>query len=130
MLFIKEEENATSLFESFKWTVSPLSWDGGCRFLHFKLHSRFRLAGGIRWFFHGLWLSAPEPILAANFGGLGSLVVKVTDSSHEFEPCSAEYPPSRGGQCTLNMSRLKRSLVDVVWKLGEGYAGSGVVLAT
>ncbi|GFV64421.1 hypothetical protein TNCV_955791 [Trichonephila clavipes] len=29
------------------------------------------------------------------------------------------YVSSRGGQCTLNLSRLKRSPVDVVWKLGD-----------
>ncbi|GFU59712.1 hypothetical protein TNCV_3186721 [Trichonephila clavipes] len=46
-----------------------------------------------------------------------SLVVKVkfTDSwpvSHEFEPSAAEDPPCRGGRCTLNMSRFKRTFVE------------------
>ncbi|GFS76485.1 hypothetical protein TNCV_1621061 [Trichonephila clavipes] len=64
--------------------------------------------------------------------GRGSLVVKVTDlrlACHEFEPSTAEDPPCRKGGCTLNMSRLKRPPVDVVWKLG-GSAVSGVVLIT
>ncbi|GFU03356.1 hypothetical protein TNCV_3338691 [Trichonephila clavipes] len=55
--------------------------------------------------------------------GRGSLVVKETDSwltFHYFEPCTAEDPPCRGNRCTLNMSRLKRPHVAVVYKLGEG----------
>ncbi|GFW12548.1 hypothetical protein TNCV_818001 [Trichonephila clavipes] len=36
----------------------------------------------------------------------------------------------RGGRCPLNMSRLKRPPVGVVWKLREGGASSGVVLVT
>ncbi|GFS84382.1 hypothetical protein TNCV_4605892 [Trichonephila clavipes] len=46
-----------------------------------------------------------------------TLVVKVTDSwmaCHEFEPCTAEDPPCRGGRCTLNMKRLKRPPVEEV----------------
>ncbi|GFS84383.1 hypothetical protein TNCV_4605891 [Trichonephila clavipes] len=46
-----------------------------------------------------------------------TLVVKVTDSwmaCHEFEPCTAEDPPCRGGRCTLNMKRLKRPPVGEV----------------
>ncbi|GFU73137.1 uncharacterized protein TNCV_1354281 [Trichonephila clavipes] len=49
----------------------------------------------------------------------GSLVVKVTNSCptcHELEPGTDEGPPCRGGQCTLNISRLKRSTVGGVWK--------------
>ncbi|GFV14444.1 hypothetical protein TNCV_165711 [Trichonephila clavipes] len=45
--------------------------------------------------------------------GCGSLVVKITDSwlvCHEFED-----PPCRGVRSTLNIQRLKRPLVDVVW---------------
>ncbi|GFW87511.1 hypothetical protein TNCV_1301561 [Trichonephila clavipes] len=58
-------------------------------------------------------------MLSTNLCGFGSLVVKVTDSSHEFEPCSTEDPPCKWGRCTLNMSRLKRPPFGVVWKLGE-----------
>ncbi|GFV83922.1 hypothetical protein TNCV_1479241 [Trichonephila clavipes] len=46
----------------------------------------------------------------------GSLVVKATDlrlAFHEFEPGTAEDPPCRGGQYTLNLSRLKHPLVGV-----------------
>ncbi|GFX32675.1 hypothetical protein TNCV_888131 [Trichonephila clavipes] len=49
-------------------------------------------------------------------------MVKVTDSwlmCHEFEPSAAEDLPCRGGRCSLNLSRLKRPPVGVVWKLGE-----------
>ncbi|GFV38091.1 hypothetical protein TNCV_4204011 [Trichonephila clavipes] len=52
----------------------------------------------------------------------GSSVVKVIDSwqaCHEFEPSVAFDPPRRRGRSTLNMSRLKRPPVGVVWKLGE-----------
>ncbi|GFY17902.1 hypothetical protein TNCV_3383951 [Trichonephila clavipes] len=41
----------------------------------------------------------------------GNLVVKVTDSllaCHEFEPCTTEDQPCRGGRCTLNTSMLRR----------------------
>ncbi|GFV19162.1 hypothetical protein TNCV_3223801 [Trichonephila clavipes] len=54
------------------------------------------------------------------FVGRGSLVVKVTWlTCHEFEPSTAEDPPCRGGQCTLNLSRIKCPPVGVQWKLGE-----------
>ncbi|GFT11961.1 hypothetical protein TNCV_725681 [Trichonephila clavipes] len=39
---------------------------------------------------------------------------------HEFEPHVAEDPPCIGGRYTLNMSRVKRSPVGVVWNLGGG----------
>ncbi|GFV45863.1 hypothetical protein TNCV_2322231 [Trichonephila clavipes] len=39
---------------------------------------------------------------------------------HEFELSIAEDPPCRGGQHTLNMSRVKHSPVGVVWKLEKG----------
>ncbi|GFX93854.1 hypothetical protein TNCV_1590291 [Trichonephila clavipes] len=38
---------------------------------------------------------------------------------HEFEFSTAEAPPCRGDRCTLNLLRLKRPPVAVVWKLGE-----------
>ncbi|GFW60774.1 hypothetical protein TNCV_571191 [Trichonephila clavipes] len=50
--------------------------------------------------------------------GRGNLVVKVTDlllECHEFEPSTTEDPPCRGNRYTLNMSRLKRPPVGVVW---------------
>ncbi|GFT60891.1 hypothetical protein TNCV_3616121 [Trichonephila clavipes] len=40
-------------------------------------------------------------------------------SCHEFETGAAEDPLYRGGRCKLNLLRLKRLLVGVVWKLGE-----------
>ncbi|GFY04347.1 hypothetical protein TNCV_4414351 [Trichonephila clavipes] len=49
-----------------------------------------------------------------------SLVVKVTNSRpacHEFEASTAEDSPCRKGRYTLNLSRLKCPLVDVVWKI-------------
>ncbi|GFY19252.1 uncharacterized protein TNCV_4226161 [Trichonephila clavipes] len=52
--------------------------------------------------------------------GRSSLVVKIADSwlaCHEFDPGTAEDPPCRGGRYTLNISKLKRPSVDVVWKL-------------
>ncbi|GFS83759.1 hypothetical protein TNCV_610931 [Trichonephila clavipes] len=33
----------------------------------------------------------------------------------ELEPCSTEDLPCKGGGCTLNMPRLKRPPVEVVW---------------
>ncbi|GFR28353.1 hypothetical protein TNCT_99981, partial [Trichonephila clavata] len=33
-------------------------------------------------------------------GARRNLEVKVTDSSDEFKPCTAEDPPCRGGRCT------------------------------
>ncbi|GFV41786.1 uncharacterized protein TNCV_3629371 [Trichonephila clavipes] len=39
---------------------------------------------------------------------------------HEFKPSTAEDPPCKGDRCTLNMSRLKRPPVGVVWKLRDG----------
>ncbi|GFT61998.1 hypothetical protein TNCV_3811741 [Trichonephila clavipes] len=56
-------------------------------------------------------------------GGRVGLVVKMTDSwpaCHEFEPNTAEDLPFREDQCTLNLTRLKRSPIGMVWKLGEG----------
>ncbi|GFX61357.1 uncharacterized protein TNCV_4894011 [Trichonephila clavipes] len=53
--------------------------------------------------------------------GRGSLVVKVTDSwnaCHDFEPCTTEDPPCRGGRYMLNMSRLKRPLFGVEFRRG------------
>ncbi|GFT03702.1 hypothetical protein TNCV_278641 [Trichonephila clavipes] len=53
-----------------------------------------------------------------------SLVATPTPSSwpacHEFEPSTAEDPPCRAGRCSLNMSRLKRLPIGLVWNLGEG----------
>ncbi|GFV22651.1 hypothetical protein TNCV_2078411 [Trichonephila clavipes] len=49
--------------------------------------------------------------------GRGSLVVKVTDSwlvCYGFQPSTAKDPPCRGGRCTLNVSRLKRTTIGVV----------------
>ncbi|GFY22619.1 uncharacterized protein TNCV_2178801 [Trichonephila clavipes] len=63
--------------------------------------------------------------------GHGCQVFKVKDSwlaSHKFEPSAAQDPPCRGGRSTLNLSQLKRSHVDVVWKFGEGDARSGVIV--
>ncbi|GFX97391.1 hypothetical protein TNCV_1077621 [Trichonephila clavipes] len=65
--------------------------------------------------------------------GRGSLVVKGTDlwpAGHEFEPSTAVDPQRRGGRCTLNLSRLKRPPIRVIWKSGKGGASSGVVLIT
>ncbi|GFV59618.1 hypothetical protein TNCV_228591 [Trichonephila clavipes] len=48
--------------------------------------------------------------------GRGSLVLKVTVSwlaCHEFESGTAEDSPCKGGRCTFNMPRLKRSPVSV-----------------
>ncbi|GFT36223.1 uncharacterized protein TNCV_4778511 [Trichonephila clavipes] len=50
--------------------------------------------------------------------GRGCLVIKVKDSSNEFEPCTAEHRPCRGGRSTLNMLGFKRPPIGVVWKLG------------
>ncbi|GFW97399.1 HTH_Tnp_Tc3_2 domain-containing protein [Trichonephila clavipes] len=64
--------------------------------------------------------------------GHGSLVVKVTDSwleCHELEPSTTEDPSCRG-RCSLYLSMLKRPTVDVVWKLGEWGASTGVILIT
>ncbi|GFT57949.1 hypothetical protein TNCV_2768571 [Trichonephila clavipes] len=55
-------------------------------------------------------------------GDRGGLAVKLMVSwpaCHEFEPSTAEDPLYTGGRCTLNMSRLKRSPVGVLWKFGE-----------
>ncbi|GFY02863.1 hypothetical protein TNCV_3507431 [Trichonephila clavipes] len=52
----------------------------------------------------------------------GSLVVKVMDSwlaCREYEPCTAEEQSWRRSRCRLNMSKLKRPPVGVVYKLGE-----------
>ncbi|GFX98290.1 hypothetical protein TNCV_4909331 [Trichonephila clavipes] len=71
--------------------------------------------------------------LSARAAVRGSLVVKVTVSwltCYEFEPSTTENKPCRGGRCALNMSRLIRSPVGVVWKLGEGGASLGIVLVT
>ncbi|GFW84212.1 hypothetical protein TNCV_4878751 [Trichonephila clavipes] len=66
-------------------------------------------------------------------GGCSSLVVKVMDLwlvCHKFEPSTTKDPPCRGSQFTLNMLRLKRAPVGVVWKLEEGGSSSGVILVT
>ncbi|GFY05767.1 hypothetical protein TNCV_4404341 [Trichonephila clavipes] len=59
--------------------------------------------------------------LVETLGGRGSLVVKVTNSwtACWFEPITAQDPPCRGDRCMLNLLRLKRPPVGVVWKLGE-----------
>ncbi|GFV45566.1 hypothetical protein TNCV_4240901 [Trichonephila clavipes] len=52
--------------------------------------------------------------------GYVRLVVKVMDSwlaCYECEPRTAEDSPYKGGRCRLNLSKLKRPLVGVVWKL-------------
>ncbi|GFS95159.1 hypothetical protein TNCV_2705051 [Trichonephila clavipes] len=41
---------------------------------------------------------------------------------------ATEDPLCRDGRCTVNLSRLIRPPVGVVWKLGERGVGSGVVL--
>ncbi|GFY33219.1 hypothetical protein TNCV_1240701 [Trichonephila clavipes] len=54
--------------------------------------------------------------------GRSSLVVKTKDSwlaCHDFECSIAENPLCRGIRCELNVSKLKRHPVGVVWKLGE-----------
>ncbi|GFT47059.1 hypothetical protein TNCV_3747191 [Trichonephila clavipes] len=64
--------------------------------------------------------------------GTDCLLVKVMDSwpaCHEFESSTAEDPP-RLRRCTLNLSKLKRPSVGMLWKLEEGGASSGVVLVT
>ncbi|GFT30439.1 hypothetical protein TNCV_2377281 [Trichonephila clavipes] len=70
----------------------------------------------------------PSPL-----GGCDSLMDKVTDSwltCHEFEPGTVEDSPFRGGRSTLNMWRLKRSPVGMVWKLGENVSSSSGILVT
>ncbi|GFU67375.1 hypothetical protein TNCV_640751 [Trichonephila clavipes] len=60
--------------------------------------------------------------LHVNSKACGSLVVKVMDSwevCHEFERVIAENPSWEVDQFTPNMSKLKHSPVEVVWKLGE-----------
>ncbi|GFV98075.1 hypothetical protein TNCV_4448351 [Trichonephila clavipes] len=52
--------------------------------------------------------------------GRGSLVIKVTDWGHEYEPRIAGPPPYRGGRCMLNRSKLKRPSAGVERKLEEG----------
>ncbi|GFV14174.1 hypothetical protein TNCV_526481 [Trichonephila clavipes] len=37
----------------------------------------------------------------------------------QFEPSATEDLPCRGDRCTFNLSKLKRSLVGVLWKLRE-----------
>ncbi|GFW02926.1 hypothetical protein TNCV_3733251 [Trichonephila clavipes] len=62
-----------------------------------------------------------EAVISAK-GGHSNLVVKVTDSwpvCHEFEPSTAENMSFRGGQCTPNRSRFKRSPMSGVCKLEE-----------
>ncbi|GFU83585.1 hypothetical protein TNCV_4069761 [Trichonephila clavipes] len=57
-----------------------------------------------------------------DWGGRGSLVVKVTDSCppcHEFDPRTAKDPPCRGAM-HVNCRELKLPLVGVVWYLGYG----------
>ncbi|GFV33423.1 hypothetical protein TNCV_758471 [Trichonephila clavipes] len=60
--------------------------------------------------------------MAIRFASWGrcSIVVIVTNSwpaYQEFEPGTTKDPPCRRGRCTLNMSRLKRPPVGVVWKI-------------
>ncbi|GFW14455.1 hypothetical protein TNCV_298751 [Trichonephila clavipes] len=50
-------------------------------------------------------------------------------ASHEFEPGAAEDPPYRRSRCSLNLSKLKRRPVGVVWKLGEEASSSGTIVA-
>ncbi|GFW00742.1 hypothetical protein TNCV_2305151 [Trichonephila clavipes] len=38
-------------------------------------------------------------------GGQGNGLV---EACHEFDPCTAEEPPYRGGKCSSNLSRLRR----------------------
>ncbi|GFV30867.1 hypothetical protein TNCV_4013011 [Trichonephila clavipes] len=49
---------------------------------------------------------------------------------NEFQPNTAEDMSCRWGRCTLNLSRLKRPPMGVVWKLGERMASSGIVIFT
>ncbi|GFY12140.1 uncharacterized protein TNCV_3096941 [Trichonephila clavipes] len=64
---------------------------------------------------------------STNLGGRNSLVVKVTDLSHEFVPCTPEDLQCRGGRCPLNMSKPKYPPIGV-WKLGKtATAGSDVL---
>ncbi|GFX91509.1 hypothetical protein TNCV_3680951 [Trichonephila clavipes] len=58
----------------------------------------------------------PVELLSYSDEGLGSLVVKVSDSwpaYQEHEPSTAE-DRRVGWQCTLNLSKLKRPSIDVV----------------
>ncbi|GFW04167.1 uncharacterized protein TNCV_2669321 [Trichonephila clavipes] len=48
--------------------------------------------------------------------------------SYQADVSSTEDPPCRGGRCMLNMSRLKRPPVGVVWKLGEEFPVSPSLL--
>ncbi|GFW14247.1 hypothetical protein TNCV_3548361 [Trichonephila clavipes] len=50
-------------------------------------------------------------------------MAKITDSwlaFYEFEPRTSEDPLCRGRRYTINTLRLKRLLVSVAWKIGEG----------
>ncbi|GFV92519.1 hypothetical protein TNCV_1744241 [Trichonephila clavipes] len=47
-----------------------------------------------------------------------------------FDPSTTEDPPCRGGRYTLNMLRIKRSPIGVVWKLGERGVSLVVFLVT
>ncbi|GFV24678.1 hypothetical protein TNCV_881481 [Trichonephila clavipes] len=75
--------------------------------------------------------NSTHPPLGVNCD-LGSLVDKVKDSwlaCLEFEPSTAKDLSCRD-RGMLNLSRLKRLLVGVAWKLEEGNASSGFVNAT
>ncbi|GFW81333.1 hypothetical protein TNCV_376811 [Trichonephila clavipes] len=58
----------------------------------------------------------------------GCLVVMVMGSRlacRELESITAEYQPCRRGRYTLSKSRLKRTPVGVVWKLGQWVPAQG-----
>ncbi|GFW47519.1 hypothetical protein TNCV_3176831 [Trichonephila clavipes] len=42
-------------------------------------------------------------------------MVKVTDSSHEYEPCTVEDPPCRGDRCTSKMLSAPLKILPLVW---------------
>ncbi|GFV72958.1 hypothetical protein TNCV_1329661 [Trichonephila clavipes] len=71
----------------------------------------------------------PHHIQGLKFRGHNSLAVKVKDSCPacpEFRPGTVEDPPCRTGRCTLNMSRLERPPVGLVWNQGEGVSCSSL----
>ncbi|GFV09427.1 hypothetical protein TNCV_4245211 [Trichonephila clavipes] len=64
----------------------------------------------------------PPVVVLSCLIGLGSLVVKATDSRrtcYEFGPRATEELPC-GVPCTLNMSSAQRPPIGVVWKFGVG----------
>ncbi|GFV88787.1 uncharacterized protein TNCV_3355391 [Trichonephila clavipes] len=48
----------------------------------------------------------------------------------EFQPSTAEDTPSRGNQCTLNMSNLRRPLVGVKIRRGKNRWNAGILTIT